>query len=399
MKHLFTSVAMVSALAGCALFLENDNAPADVVEKPIVETSNTPVSTPVEALRAYYKTIPDEILPVAPKGPELDATKPISRVVFGSCLDEDLEAPALNSMASEGGDVVLLIGDNIYADVKDGAYHENGPDLEGVRAGYEALAKMPEFVQLRETTPMLVTWDDHDYGANDNGGEFLFKEFSERIYERFWGLEDTDVADHPGVYTSVMTGPDGQRLQLIVTDTRFFRTELTPTDEYGAKGKERYLPSQDPNQNMLGDAQWAWLEEELKKPADLRLFVSSIQVIPTVHGWEAWSSMPKERERLFDLLKETGATNTVFLSGDRHTAFLYNDEDNTVGPLREITASSINKSFADNPVSDEVDAKQSGDGYTFTNYGVIDIDWESKTVTLSVKDDYGHVKNALSFDF
>ena len=56
---------------------------------------------------------------------------------------------------------------------------------------------------------------------------------------------------------------------------------------------------------MLGEAQWAWLAERLREPADLRLLVSSIQVLAEGHGWERWGNLPAERERLIRLIAET----------------------------------------------------------------------------------------------
>ena len=39
---------------------------------------------------------------------------------------------------------------------------------------------------------------------------------------------------------------------------------------------------------MLGAAQWAWLRAQLLQPAELRLIVSSVQVLAEGHGWEGW---------------------------------------------------------------------------------------------------------------
>jgi alkaline phosphatase D len=118
-----------------------------------------------------------------------------------------------------------------------------------------------------------------------------------------------------------------------------------------------------------------------------------------VHGWESWDKLPSERQRLFDLLEATGASNTVFVSGDRHTAFLYKKEIEGVGDVREITASSVNSVFANDPVSEEVDADQIDKGYTFENYGLIDIDWDKKEVVLSIRGQDGSSKIAHSFGF
>ena len=172
-----------------------------------------------------------------------------------------------------------------------------------------------------------------------------------------------------------------------------------PTDEYGKTGKERYIDSTLPDQRMLGEAQWAWLEEELKKPADLRLLVSSIQVTPDDHGWESWDKLPAERDRLYTLLKETDAKGVVMLSGDRHTAFLYKDEDRGDYPYYELTASSLNQAFARDPVSTEYDSRQIGDGYTPGNYGVVDIDWDNKAIMLTIKSETGEDVHAVGFQF
>ena len=66
---------------------------------------------------------------------------------------------------------------------------------------------------------------------------------------------------------------------------------LKPTDQPGAAGKERYVPDDDPGKTMLGEVQWAWLADRLREPAELRLIVSSIQVVAEAHGWERWGNL------------------------------------------------------------------------------------------------------------
>ncbi len=58
----------------------------------------------------------------------------------------------------------------------------------------------------------------------------------------------------------------GMRVQVILLDMRWFRSPLKITDQRGAPGKERYLPDPDPTKTMLGETQWAWLADELRKP-------------------------------------------------------------------------------------------------------------------------------------
>lgn len=353
-----------------------------------------------EALESYYRTLPDSFYPRAPAGLPLPAgDEVLTRVLVGSCLDEEKpDSSALRSVSAEEADLFLMIGDNVYGDRDGSAYVSNEAELDELRESFADLAAREDFAELRTTHPMMVAWDDHDMGANDGGRDFPFRRLAERIHERFWGLEDADVGAWPGTYYARSFGPAGQRTQIIMLDTRFFRSPLTPTDAFNAKGKERYIPSDDPNQDMLGNDQWTWLENQLQKPADLRLVVSSIQVLPTdAHGWEAWSRLPAEQQRLYDLIANSEAEGVVFVSGDRHTAFLYRDGTALPYPVHELTASSLNVSFAE--TTSETDTAQIGEGYPPENYGAIDIDWEAGAVALEIKNNQGETVRQTTAQF
>lgn len=353
-----------------------------------------------DALEYYYNTIPNSDLPKAPPGKALpDKTTRISKVLLASCMDEEKEAaPAMRSLTNEAADLLLMVGDNVYGDMNGRAYVNNDADLKEMRASFADLAAREDFKTLRSKIPMMVAWDDHDFGANDGGKDFPFKGLSERIHEHFWGLTGEDVGQWPGTYYARTFGPEGERVQVIMLDTRFFRSSLTPTDNWGAKGKERYLPAPPGSmQDMLGAAQWTWLENQLQQPADIRLIASSIQVMPTVHGWEAWSTMPDERQRLFNLIKRTGAKGVVFLSGDRHAAYLYKEDGILPYTAHELTSSSLNVSFASE--LDEMDRRQKGAAYAPENYGAVEIDWDARQLHLKVKDNTGATVRQNSLDF
>ncbi|KCZ85399.1 alkaline phosphatase-like protein [Hyphomonas adhaerens MHS-3] len=337
-----------------------------------------------EALEPYYRGLPDDYYPEAPPGlPLPSADTPLTRILVGSCLDEEKgDSESLRSVAATPADLFLMIGDNVYGDKDGNAYRTGDADLTELRESFSDLAARPDFQAVRASHPMMVAWDDHDYGLNDGGKHFAFRRQSERIHERFWGLRNQDVGAWPGTYYARTFGPEGQRTQIIMLDTRFFRSDLTDTDDSSVKGQERYMPSSDPNQDMLGNDQWTWLENELQKPADLRLIVSSVQVMPDVHGWEAWSRLPAERTRLYSLINETGANGVVFVSGDRHAGYLYRADDLLPYPVYEITASSFNVSYGD--TTDEMDAAQIGEGYAKPNFGSLDINWNEGSVTLSI---------------
>jgi alkaline phosphatase D len=320
----------------------------------------------------------------------LDSSKSLTRIAFGSCLNETKEQDIWNTIAADNPDLFLFIGDNIYGDAYRSDPRWPDPAMPKMRESYNTLAAVPEFAEFRAQTPLLTTWDDHDYGANDGGAYYPFKELAERMYLDAWDVPQNDERrKRAGIHTSKIIGPEGERVQIILLDTRYFRTELQATDERGAPGKERYVPLQGTHGTMLGEAQWDWLQGELKKPADLRLLVSSIQVHADGHGWEAWRTMPAERQKLYDLINESGATGVVILSGDRHSGSIYRRDDVADYPIYEVTASSLNLPSAvwraeSGDTSVEAGPNRLHPMQYEANYGLINVDWESRKAELKV---------------
>ncbi|MBB5517955.1 alkaline phosphatase D family protein [Amphiplicatus metriothermophilus] len=321
-------------------------------------------------------------MPSAP----LDASKTLTRIVFASCAHQREDQSIWDRIAAENPDLILYMGDNVYGDVRSG-----DPALPELKAAYMRLAQSEPFSRARERAPVIVGWDDHDYGLNDAGGDYPYKKQSEALFDYVWALPPDDPRlAHPGTYGAWMIGEEGSRVQVILLDTRYFRSPLKPTDEYGARGKERYLPDPDPTKTMLGEAQWSWLAEELKKPADLRLLVSSIQVIADGHGFEAWRMLPAEREKLYATIREAGAGNLIILSGDRHLAGFYRREGALDYPLFEATSSSLNlpqsawrAETGDTYV--EPGPHRLREPYYEANYGLLDIDWAAGEIVVTIR--------------
>lgn len=347
-----------------------------------------PPTTPAEATAPAATPIAaDPLSPVIPMvSAPLDTSQTVSRILFGSCLKQQDDQAIWTQLAKADPDLFLFIGDNVYGDVWD-----RDPMLPELRQAYYDLAQSKPFAALRQSTPTMVVWDDHDYGLNDAGGSFSLKYGAEALFEEAWALPADDPRRaRDGVYHAEIIGAPGQQVQVIMLDTRFFRSDLTPTDEKNAPGKERYLPDLDAAKTMLGEAQYEWLLAELAKPADLRLIVSSIQVIADGHGWEAWRTLPLERQRLYDVISSSGAEQVILLSGDRHAGAFYKTDDALAYPLYELTSSSLNAPAAiwraqSGETRIEDGPHRLGTMEFDVNYGQIDIDWNSKTVSLALK--------------
>ncbi len=373
MKKLTVTFLSCAMLAACAA--TND---------AVVITPHDPLITSAEAPDGAIQAVP---MPSAP----LDETATLTRIVFASCAQQNEDQSIWDVIAAENPDLTLFIGDNVYGDV-----YSRDAALPELKAAYMRLAQSEPFSRARAAAPMLTMWDDHDYGLNDAGGEYQYKDDSQALFNYVWAVPEGDPRrTRPGVYNSWMLGAEeGRRVQLIMLDTRYFRSELKATDERGARGKERYLPDPDPSKTMLGEAQWSWLAAELKKPADLRLLVSSVQVIADGHGWEAWKMLPAERDRLYALIDETDANGVVILTGDRHAAALYRKDGVNDYPLFEATSSSLNLPGArwraeSGETYIEPGPNRISDMIYDANYGLLEIDWEAGVVDVSIRGDDG----------
>lgn len=376
--HLLALGTAAAALASAPLL-------ADAHREMAPMTDSVPLSAE-ELLEPYYAKLAGSVdLPVAPSGasPASDAT--ITRLAFGSCNHQLRPQGFWSLIADTDPDLFLFIGDNNYGD--------NGwsgdASLSSLREAYGVQAATPELAEFRAAVPMMVTWDDHDYGMNDAGAGFAFRNWSETIFETFWGSSDA-VRSRPGVYESRIFGEAGQRTQVIVLDTRFFRSDLARM-EYTLERPPLgvYVPSDDPAKTMLGEAQWEWLQEQLAKPADLRIIASSVQVLTDAHNYENWENLPQEREKLYRMLSNREESGLVLLSGDRHAGGIYSDAPEAADgeKLWEITSSSLNFAFnsTERNTAREPDEKRLTDFISEENFGLVEIDWKARTFTMEMR--------------
>jgi alkaline phosphatase D len=307
----------------------------------------------------------------------------ITTLGFGSCARQDRPQPIWDTINSARCDAFVLLGDNIYADTTDPAVF---------RAKYALLAAMPGFVQLRRTTPLFATWDDHDYGTNDGGAGFSAAAVAQMEFCDFFQVPATSpLRTTPGVYSCVLAGPGGKRVQLILLDTRTFRSPL----KKDSANPKVTIPNTDPAATVLGAEQWAWFERRLREPAEIRVVVSSIQLISNDHGSEKWGNFPKERARFLELLRGTQAKGGIVISGDRHMAELsaLTPADGVAYPLYDMTTSGLNQ-----PVENETDHKAKNPPkpqpnryrvherpYTGSNFGLLRVKWDGPNPSVRLE--------------
>ena len=312
----------------------------------------------------------------------LDTDKELTLIGLGSCSDQNFAEPIWKTIKQANPQLFIMMGDNVYASRKD-----NKPIIDQ----YIKMNQIAEYKELREAIPFLATWDDHDYGQNDGGFDNPEKDEARRVFLNYWSyLKFTMPKGQQGIYHSRIIGSKNRKVQIIMLDTRWDRSPLVKNPEYNAETNTEqppkiFLPTDDKNARVLSEAQWKWLDQELAKPANLRLIVSSIQVIANDHYFEKWGNFPKERERFFNLLKKHKAKNTVILSGDRHLSAVAKEDVKGLGTIYDVTASSLNKPSRN--LTPEVDKTYTAPSFLKSNFGMLLIDWSKRTLSAKIMDE------------
>jgi len=311
-------------------------------------------------------------------------------IAFGSCLRQWKPQPVWQGILTSNPDLFIFLGDNVYTD--------NGPyrfqkEPERIEAAYRELSDVNGYQKLKQKVPILATWDDHDYGRNNSGHEYPYKEISKSFFLDFFEVpKNSPQFKRKGIYTSEIIQSEIGPVQILLLDTRTFRTELVYGDTDINCPSSRLLPNADEDATILGAEQWSWFEDQLKKPVALRVIASSIQVIPEEHCYEKWANFPRERGRLLKLLYSKPETPVVILSGDRHLAEISRLTRNSVGDfIYEITSSGLNSAGAG---KNEVNRhRMSQDNIREDNFGFIKISSTEGTpdIRLQVRNIDGNI--------
>ncbi|NQZ44905.1 MAG: alkaline phosphatase family protein [Flavobacteriaceae bacterium] len=299
-------------------------------------------------------------------------------IAFGSCNKHDAPNVFWDDILAADPDVFIWGGDNVYADTDDMAL---------LRETYALQKRVPGYATLIESIPVTGTWDDHDYGLNDGGTEFVAKQGSQREFLDFMGVGDDDPRrQRDGVYATMILRKEGASVKIINLDTRFFRTPLT-TDE---RPNRRYRPNTYGSGTILGEAQWQWLADELHgSEADFNLIVSSVQFLSNEHGFEKWANHPHEVDRLIEMIKTSKAKGVIVLSGDRHISEFSSKDIGLTYPLIDFTSSGLTHAYRG--FTSEPNPYRVGSVVSVPSFGLIELKTSERTAQFKIMGDGGKV--------
>ena len=294
-------------------------------------------------------------------------------VAFGSCDDQKIKNELWPMIDENHPSIWIWGGDNVYSDTE---------DMQFLKKNYEIQKQDSDYLKFIKDKIILGTWDDHDYGANDGGEEYPFKRKSQQLLLDFLGTSmNASERKRDGVYTAKTIAINGNKVKIIVLDSRFFRTALTKATD----SKKRFQPNKYGEGTVLGNAQWKWLEKELQNSdAQFNVIVSSIQFLSDKHGFEAWGNFPQEIEKLEKLIVSSKAKGTFIISGDRHIATF--SSKNVTGlsyPLVDFTSSGLTHTYAS--FSGEENPYVKGQVIKDINFGLLKFDFENNKVIMQIR--------------
>lgn len=308
--------------------------------------------------------------------------EPLSRIAFGSCCAQYIgNKKIFERMLELNPQVYVAGGDNIYGD-----FFALAPGTkEYMQDAYKQLANSPSFkIFVSKIPEILPIWDDHDTGENDGVSDNPVKAIAKDLFFNFWQIPaDAPRHNRPdgGIYDVKYYGDDAHKVQIILLDLRWNHSP------YKASGAGAALSGYDtimnPNATILGATQWAWLEGELRKPAKVRIIMSSLQFNSLYGGGENWAILPLEKQKMYDLIKSTQANGVIFLSGDVHFSELTKTQPTGMYPIYDVTSSGI--THHEDKVSSLNNSIRVGNGYQYVNFGFIDIDWNASPVSIKLQ--------------
>jgi hypothetical protein len=208
-------------------------------------------------------------------------------MAFGSCSRDDAQ-PIFTAIDALDLDLFLFIGDNHYG---------NTADLSDLRQFYRWAHGRPDRDDMMRSTPILAVWDDHDYVGNNTSGASPGKENALRVFQEYWANPSYGTDTTPGIFSTWRRG----EVEFFLLDDRYWR------------GLDN---------NILGDAQTAWLYDRLRaSDATFKVLADGSVWSPETTG-EIWGAYPAAYEELLAFIRDEAIGGVVLMSGDIHRSHL-----------------------------------------------------------------------------
>jgi alkaline phosphatase D len=325
------------------------------------------------ATRYYYRLRVDGVPDRYGLTPYATRTAPAGRapfrLAFGSCARHQLdpEQSIFASILAADPDVFCWLGDNINADTAvDWVFAEDYRRQRGITSTWP----------LMRSVPQLAIWDDHDFGLNNSDSTNPAREASYAAFRNYWANPSYGLPDAPGVFFTYAYGG----VDFFMLDGRYYRAPAGEADG--------------PDKHFLGPRQNRWLREKL------RASTAPFKVLACGSGWssedgptgDTWAAYLRERDALFDFIRDEKIEGVFLLSGDTHFGEVnciprsdqggYDLYDFVSSPLAQLTGNSF--------LTQEPEIRIRSPFFRSVNFGLLDFEWEPEPkVTFTLRDQRG----------
>lgn len=188
---------------------------------------------------------------------------------------------------------------------------------------------VPVLQKFLKAMPHFAIWDDHDYGPNDIGKNYILKETSRKIFNSYF-CNPSSGENGQGIYTMTSWGD----ADIFMLDDRWWRSADRVKDSVDGKPN--------PNKTMFGAQQLEWLKNSLLfSTAPFKIIVTGSQVLNTVSPFDKLIDFPAEYYELLNFLQEHRVNGVLFLTGDRHHSEILKMDRKGTYPLYDITVSPL----------------------------------------------------------
>ena len=234
-----------------------------------------------------------------------------------------LDSSIFESMAKEKAAFMLWLGDNWYTREVD--FYSDW----GLRYRAQHDRAQPVLQNFLKAMPHLSTWDDHDYGPNDIGKNYILKNTSRDIFMKYF-CNPSYGENGQGIYTMTSWSD----VDVFITDDRWFRSDDGMKDSINGKPN--------PEKRMLGEQQMEWLKNSLLySTATFKIIAIGTQVLNPISNLEKMRDFPVEYDELLNFIKDNKINGVLFLTGDRHHSEIVKTERPGTYTLYDITVSSL----------------------------------------------------------
>jgi phosphodiesterase/alkaline phosphatase D-like protein len=230
-------------------------------------------------------------------------------LAFSSCARVGSNGEVFDRIREADPLLYLITGDFHYQNI-------SANDPGAIRSAYDRSLATPGQQALYLQTPIVYTWDDHDFGGDGSDRTTPAREAAQAVYREYIPHYDLPAGAESGpIYQAFTVG----RVRFIVTDGR---SERDPAGDADGIGK-----------SMLGQVQKDWFKAEVlaaRESAALIVWVNSVPWIAQPEpGADHWGAYATERQELSDFLVASGVDNLVMLSGDAHMLAADDGSNNT----------------------------------------------------------------------